>query len=249
MTTKHARVSYDAELIPTGFHDFDDQRMRTYDNALSEYGTKTVPYRYADGQFHPDGLAMEFAPVNPPAEVGHFLLSFANLRDIAVQMARVRSLVGVDWIDISTIPSFTKRNAPLLWELSHTLGCSEDYDPDGLRVVPPFIKESPIKEVGFHLHIDLHEKFRPKSEDDAASMLPCVKDFHAQIEFLLPPWEAGRMPWYRAPMVYRPKPYGMEYRSFGASIVEHPSRFETLVQLAFAFAQDNMNTHSKDYFI
>lgn len=240
-------ISYDAELVPVGFDTFDAEQVRGYDQLLSNMGSKSAPMILPriGGQFHPDGLATEFAPLEPSSSVAEFLASYTRLKQKAERMIGGK-LCGVDWVDISRNPEFNVYNAPYLYELAHVLGCSQDWDEHGPRTkVPEEIKSSPIKEIGFHIHVDVHPKFR----EEESQIVPIVLEYEQAINFLRPEWTAPRDPWYRRHTVFRPKPYGFEYRSFGSSIVENLTRFTALVQISFLFAQDHMKTHNREYHV
>lgn len=242
--TLHA--SFDCEVVPRSYERWNADDWAEYDHTLRHLGTKLAPQTFPDEnvQVHPDGLATEYAPLEPLSSSDEFLESLIRMHQFSEMLTGIH-LVGVDWVDISQMPAFAPDTAPLLWELAHTLGCSEDFDQHGVRNVPQMVKDSPIKEVGFHIHIDVHPKFI----DNHESVLPVVQDYHDAVGFLLPTWTASRPPWYRAPMTYRPKPYGLEYRSFGASIIEDKGRIAMLARITFDFMRDHYRTHNKRTFV
>lgn len=242
MNTLYA--SFDCEVVPRHYRSFDGSTWGRYESSLVSLGTKSDPQRFMEEnvQMHPDGLATEYAPIIPFGSSEDFLAAVDYMHNLAESMVNM-PLMGVDWLDLADVPDFTADTAPELWELSHTLGCSQDFDPHGARHVPQLVKDSTIKEVGFHIHIDVHPKFI----GDHESVLSVVGDFHAAVGFLLPRWTATRPPWYRKPMTYRPKPYGLEYRSFGASIIEDKGKLALLALITYDFMRDHFNTHDKEY--
>lgn len=242
----NALLSYDVELLPENFTKFSTKQMAQYDYNLGHLGTKSHPYTDYDRgmQGHPDALFTEFAPLLP------YDSSDALLADFIVKKQRARmwcgySLYGVDWIDVAGVPTFTESTCPTLYPLSFILGCSEDFYKGRARTVPEAVKKSTVKEGGIHFHLNLMPKFC----DNAQTVQEPVQELDDAVRFLMPEWTGPRPPWYRVPGVYRPKSYGVEYRSFGASIVNNEGKFATLVKIMFLFMQDHIKTHSRSYHV
>ena len=73
---------------------------------------------------------------------------------------------------------------------------------------------------------------------DGEALAPVVEQFYDRIRHLHQ-WEhpsAG--PWYRKPKVFRPKSYGLEYRSLGASVMDDARKREALINESFQFMDD-----------
>jgi hypothetical protein len=84
-------------------------------------------------------------------------------------------------------------------------------------------------ELGGHLHIDCPNPDMHRLEQVVNMLAYTLRRYHSD--------STGS--WYRLPGLFRPKPYGLEYRSLGAEWAASPSKraliFNTVSQYMEAF--------------
>lgn len=242
----------DMELVPHNLHTMGADAIKDYDHRLHRMGTKYRPIMMDDVQVHPDSLAVEFAIRTPADDPLDFIMAYQSAKSTAERMIGT-TLIGVDWVDIDEVVGLTEADTPFLWENSRVFGCSPDWivmskhRTARLRDhVPSPIKTRSLKELGGHLHFTLPLHLRapeitlPNGEKsyDGAAIAPLVMNWYERTQ-MFHTWDhPTEGPWYRKPMVFRPKPYGFEYRSFGASVLDSQQTLEALAREAFDFMED-----------
>jgi len=184
-------------------------------------------------QVHADGACLEYAVHHQCTTAGEFIAQQAAV------MYDLERRFGFpfepeDWYDLREWPHLNPANTPYLWAQVNTFGCSKDRGMFGYeREVPMRVLKSPVRESGVHFHANLKPEH---CNVDGCTMIAkaLVKDAGIPHVWTHP----TAKPWYRKPGVFRAKPYGIEYRSLGASMLSDKNRFELVVQLMFAFFED-----------
>jgi len=118
-----------------------------------------------------------------------------------------------------------------------SLGCSPDFQFGQERNVRehPWVARRPLRESGLHLHFDL----RPEYINNHDMLSKFVDELYERLA-VFHTWEhPTEEPWYRRPKVYRPKPYGIEYRSLGSSIINDAGTYALCVSECFAALHDH----------
>lgn len=254
MTTANAvspSLGTDIETVPHNLFTMGLDALRDYDYRLHNMGTKDHPIYMDDVQVHPDSLAVEYAICTPARDPLDFISAVRDAHQTAERMIGTR-LVGTDYVDIDEIVHLTEETTPFLWENARVFGCSPDWIvlPNGkpfLRAnVPASVKHRSLKEIGCHIHFTLPEHMRPpviiyddnREAYDGSDLAPVVREWYERTDWLHQWSHPIERPWYRKPMTYRPKSYGFEYRSFGASLVSDLPALERVAALAFEFMED-----------
>lgn len=170
-------------------------------------GTKSEPTTLEPGFVcHPDSCGVEFT--TPPASSTE---EFCDAIQHGVSL--VSRHFGMDFVflnryDVGPLIGALQAIAPDVAKTILARGCDPDWwvpepgMPGVKRPRPP--AGTTLMELGGHLHIDT-----PKGVPDEmiVTMLAFVlKDHHSEYTNT----------WYRRPGLYRPKAYGIEYRSLGA---------------------------------
>lgn len=228
------KLGTDVELsLPvTAWQDY--VQVRKFEERMSMLGTKSAPTVIDGVQLHPDSLACEFALVDPCSTVGEFMMRFQHAREIA-QSYMGTHLQGYNFIDTSSLPLFSVDICPTVFEAANTFGCSPDWiilRSGKLKLrdtVPDFVRSSTVKETGFHLHIDLPQEYCK----DERLLCEAITNYYERTRMLHTWGHPTARPWYRKPMTFRPKKYGFEYRSFGASLADNQPALEMAVTQAF----------------
>jgi hypothetical protein len=233
-------TSFDLELWPNLRTDNARQLELVYRNI----GSKDQPVNGFGYNMHMDGVFAEIAPIKPQGaglvEVEQAINTLSHRLEMHV--------VPRNFVDITTLINFNERLAPRLYKSATTMGCSPDFLRGKRRQVPQDVKDSPIREAGQHFHVNLPGKYCDNVSWCGAfayEYAQAVRIIHMALLTDVPP---GYRPWYRVPGIYRPKPYGIEYRAFPASIVENQSLYEQahtlLVEMAKeAFRHDRREVH------
>lgn len=190
---------------------------------LNALPPKGVRHDMGDGFWaHSDGLAAEygFEPTNSFDEFMHRLDDgAARLEDIvgdlyAPETMDVSAIINSDWaeplLEIGCAPDMT------IWDRGHG-------DRPHVRNVPIGVLKGNTRELGGHVHIALPPNVR-RSRD-----LTClfIRELNDEV---FPIANPSGIPhgWYRQPMVFRVKEYGIEYRSLGADALFGDDRHDIL---------------------
>jgi len=207
-------VGSDMELMPAFvmYNAISDDSWQAWSELLGNLPPKGERLDLHDGYWaHRDGLAAEygFAPTPSLDEFMH------RIRE---GKARTQTAVGydlhaMDSFDVTSLVG--QRWATRLLDI----GCMPDFTvlPNGTTVrrsVPPSVRSATVRECGGHIHISLPPPFLDSPELTA--------QFITELDDVVYPMvmdgvNVGQGSWYRRRRVFRPTPYGVEYRSLGAS--------------------------------
>lgn len=193
-----------------------------YEDAAGLVGTKSMPMidRSLGVKFHMDGIGIEWAPTAPYRSVEVMVEAEWNTRRLLEEMigAPVRGVNVVDLRLFDIHPATT----PRLHESVHTFGCSPDFKRGRQRIVPDVIKQSTFRELGTHFHINLPSDYWNNPAMCAGPAHEIMQETHPYYTQHLGEVPSDAPPlYYRSPGVYRATSYGIEYRSFGSSLIDN----------------------------
>jgi hypothetical protein len=201
-------IGTDIELVPSSFVDPKAtviDRARDIMRVHEVTGSKDSPVFLPNGaSIHPDSAGVEFT-THPAPDADAFENEYQTSLMLAQDMLGME-LVPIDTYDVSELTDALAAVSPFGHHVVRAImeiGCDPDFIDGAIRHVPRAIKIAPVRELGGHLHID--------TTQDAGVVA------NALAEALAPYHTGDESSWYRRPGVYRPKPYGLEYRSLGAS--------------------------------
>lgn len=249
-------LGIDWELIPNDFYDLSEAALRRYEDRLLMLGSKDKPFydERVDANFHNDGLFAEVAtghPLRTPDE----MLGVLDLLVSRYERHVGLPLTAMDFVELSEARRFTPEIVPRLYKEASRFGCSPDYLRGKRRSVPGLLKKSPVREAGLHFHMNLAEQYRDtrsvrdmelgREPTNAVVCSRVAEEFYEATAFLHERYDRNMRLWYRSPRLYRPKPYGIEYRSFGAGIGVNKDKMSLLTNIAFEFMRDHFKTHSQ----
>ena len=166
---------------------------------------------------HRDGLSAEYG-FEPTTSLDQFMHKLEQGK------ARVENTLGHPLYAVTSLDVTSLMAEPWAEKLLD-MGCQPDYlATDSLdmmkRNVPTRVRREPRRECGGHIHISLPE---PYIQDEG---LMC--QFIRELDGVVYPLAAsdqgitGRS-WYRRRYVFRPTPYGVEYRTLGAGALFAPN--------------------------
>jgi hypothetical protein len=172
-------------------------------------GTKKEPYPVDDGAVQVDGMALEFN-IKPAATEDEWVHNLSSV------MAQLGKMVAPKYtLEIVPTARFHGNHMRAQPEEALELGCEPDYDayterqngrPDG---------NTYMRTAAGHIHIGFTEGADPK---DPAHMIRCitlVKQLDAYLGIPSLEWDKDtlRRRLYGKAGAFRPKPYGVEYRT------------------------------------
>lgn len=181
-------------------------------------GTKQEPYKLPNGgSVQADGTAIEFNTV--PAESAK---EFAD--NVLSALNDVRKMVD-NRFEFVFLP--TVKYAPLYYskipDNAKELGCDPDYNAytgaPNPRPIPPI---ETLRTGAGHLHVGwtdgIENPLNPGHMKDCMLLVKTMGEYHYyESKFWAQPGEALRRRMYGARGAFRPKPYGVEYRSLSNS--------------------------------
>ncbi|AUS01848.1 hypothetical protein NVP1293O_60 [Vibrio phage 1.293.O._10N.261.52.E1] len=220
-------------------------------------GDKYNPLACLRGAMQVDGLALEFN-INPASDAAEFNRNILTVMKLTLQKARTNTgkKLHVSKDCLHTFPDKVFRELP---DEAKRLGCAASYTPDGISRIPPSHAASPVRVVGGHVHIgwteDADTKVGSVHYIDCAK-LARVMDLLVQARLVLHlqstmssddfsafcTLERQRKNRYGRWGEFRPKSYGMEYRSLSNFWI-HSEELRTLVfeytKEAFEWAENH----------
>lgn len=194
--------------------------------------------RYADFRYQEDGAALEFNV--PPT--GSFERFVSNV-EFAVSGINGELLVK-QGLHISNRVALQLTSEQLKHQNAQSIGCSPDhyaYDPK----LPNFLRQpfeakdlGNTRYAGGHLHLSYNKDAMP--ENVAAQFM----DLHVGLRCVAMDKQGGRRKFYGLPGLYRPKPYGIEYRTLSNFwLFLERGKQHVLAISALRFAQSTFEPH------
>lgn len=209
-------IATDLELVPASFN---DPRVPWYEKAQqlvhahNVLGTKREPLTIDGYQYHPDSCGIEYA--TPPCDTADDFVDSIQYgkRQLESMLGYELDAMHNDRLDCRQLLDAIAVIDRRVLRAIVRIGCDPDYhyDSPDPRNAPGRVKSSTVRELGGHLHIDTAMPPDLAAYTLATQVLP---EFHTKDL-------SGS--WYRTPGTYRPKPYGLEYRSLGASWAVQPT--------------------------
>jgi len=173
-------------------------------------GTKTEPLKVRNGMVQVDGMALEFG-IDPAATKKDFVY---RINDVLSQLKEM--LPEGHSLSISSIAEFSPEVIAAQPEEALELGCDPDYNAYTLDKNPrPRLTNPNIRSAGGHVHIGWGAKLptRDPKHIEACAALAAEMDYYMGAASLAWDKDSVRRSIYGAAGAFRPKPYGMEYRS------------------------------------
>lgn len=174
-------------------------------------GTKEAPSLVPQGAIQVDGMALEFN-INPASTIVEFS------RNIKTVMEQLQHAAGEQY-DLVPIPSveFSKEvwdNTP---DYAKELGCNPDMNAYTGTEQPSPEDVGRMRAAGGHIHIgwqgDQEIDFMSEGHIEACKVVTKQLDFTLGVQSLLWDNDNGRRQMYGKAGSFRPKPYGVEYRT------------------------------------
>jgi hypothetical protein len=174
-------------------------------------GTKEDPYKVEDGAVQVDGMAAEFN-IDPVDNFEDWNKRIMNV------MRQLRGMLPKGYTPhIVPAVEFSEEVFNAAPSEAKELGCSPDFDAwTGLRNAPPYCDDRPfLRTASGHIHIGWRDT---GGVDEPQHMMNC-RDLVKQLDWYLGGWslrvdkDPTRRLLYGKAGAFRPKPYGVEYRT------------------------------------
>jgi len=183
---------------------------RTYASAYGLIpGTKKKPYPVENGAVQVDGTALEFN-ITPAKSSDEFVHNIQHV------MSTLRAMIPKEY-------EFTKdvtARFPTISQMpkeARMIGCDPDYNAWSEQKNQSFNEHSlgDVRMVGGHVHLGWTKDADPLEYSHFLSCCQIAKqlDYFLLLPSLLFDTDSTRKSYYGKPGAFRPKPYGMEYRS------------------------------------
>jgi len=183
-------------------------------NFVSAYGlipgTKAEPLKVRNGMVQVDGMALEFG-IDPSATKEDFVY---RVKDVMNQLREM--LPEGHSLSISSIARFSPEIMAEQPEEALELGCDPDYNAYTIDKNPrPALPDPNIRSAGGHVHIGWGAGMQTRDPRhlSACAALAAEMDYFMGAASLAWDKDVLRRSIYGAAGAFRPKPYGMEYRS------------------------------------
>lgn len=171
-------------------------------------GDKKNPFPVRNGAVQVDGMALEFN-INPASSEEEFIF---NVEDVYAQM---RSMVPGFEVVATPVAHFTKEYIEAQPPEALELGCDPDYNGWDLRINKKPNANRPMRTASGHVHIGWTsgESINDADHFELGGELACQMDFYLGLGSLFYDDDQERRSMYGNPGCFRPKSYGVEYRT------------------------------------
>jgi hypothetical protein len=172
-------------------------------------GTKEQPFKVRKGAVQVDGMALEFN-INPASG----FRDFDN--NISTVMEELRSLVPSEYtFDLSPSTTFDDDTIDSQPMEALELGCSPDFNAYTMEKNKSPHTQSGFRTAAGHIHIGWGEGLDPMEEThfEACATLAKQLDVYLGVPSILWDRDQTRRSLYGGAGAFRPKSYGMEYRT------------------------------------
>jgi len=172
-------------------------------------GTKMEPYRVNNGAVQIDGMALEFN-IDPAEDLDQF---HKNL-DMVQEQLRTMLPENCDFISESTV-IFDRDFYETVPKKAKILGCDPDYNAYTMDVNAKPAQDMLMRTAGGHVHIGGIPSIYPEDPEhmEVSGRLSRILDETVGIYSILWDKDDLRRSMYGKAGSFRPKTYGMEYRS------------------------------------
>jgi hypothetical protein len=180
-------------------------------------GTKSNPFVVNNGAVQLDGMAAEFN-IDP---VGQARLFKRNINSV---MKQLDSMVGENTLTPLPTAHFGAEYIASQPEEARILGCEPDFNAYTGRENPKPDVETPFRTGAGHIHVGFTNVVDPKSESHMQDcrLLAAVMDNILAVPSILFDDDCERRQLYGKAGAFRPKTYGMEYRTLSNKWLSHP---------------------------
>lgn len=181
-------------------------------------GTKKEPYPVKYGAVQIDGMATEFN-IDPASTSAEFE------RNITSVMAQMRKMLPND-VELTDMPTalFDPKYFAAQPEAAREMGCDPDYNAYTGEVNERPTTDKPMRTAGGHIHLGWTKDMDPQDPDHFADCREVVRqlDVYLGVNSMLWDYDNQRRALYGAPGAFRPKSYGVEYRSLSGVWASDP---------------------------
>jgi hypothetical protein len=193
-------------------------------------GTKKEPHKVPFGAIQVDGTALEFN-IDPANSADEFTRNILNVKETITNYVPGYNVVAEP---VATFkPDYFDWDIP---PIAKELGCDPDYNAYTLMVNPrPNPGNRPIRTGAGHIHIGWTENedvFDDKHFAVAAKVARQM-DYYLGIHSLLWDSDTTRRKLYGQAGAFRPKPYGVEYRTLSNRWLSDPHLIRWVYNQAF----------------
>lgn len=184
-------------------------------------GTKEEPYRVGNGAYQVDGMAAEFN-TDPVPIVSHYDSPITNSFNvwndrIAEQIENIKTKLKETGHRVRITPTmeFGKEFLDNQPEAAKILGCDPDYSAYTLKPNPRPDGEKTFRTAAGHIHIGWGADIPVENEDHLQICAEFVKTLDATVGMFMTYIDRDplRRELYGKAGAFRPKPYGVEYRT------------------------------------
>jgi hypothetical protein len=173
-------------------------------------GTKVEPKKVKNGMVQVDGMALEFG-IDPASNKKDFIYKVTDV------MKQLQAMLPKGYsVTTESIAMFSDKVMKAQPEEALELGCDPDYNAYTLAHNPrPNLPYPNMRSAGGHIHIGWGKDFEAfdKRHIQACAALAVEMDYYVGAASLHWDKDVLRRSIYGAAGAFRPKPYGMEYRS------------------------------------
>lgn len=173
-------------------------------------GTKMEPYKVPGGMVQVDGMALEFG-VDPCENKKEFISKIKQVKTTLQKMLPK----GYELL-LEPVVRFSEAEMKRAPEAALELGCDPDYSGyTGSKNPSPKLPAFNMRSAGGHVHIGWGTGFDRLSKDFIIACCPLAVELDYFLGVPSLHWDSNteRRAIYGAPGAFRPKSYGMEYRS------------------------------------
>lgn len=198
-------------------------------------GTKQEPYKVPGGAIQIDGAALEFN-INPVSSVKEWSENINKVREYLLNSIPSNlELVTTPYVE------FDKEYFDSIPKEAKILGCEPDFNAyDEGKPNPRPNGDSLARVAGGHVHIGWTKNKKLDDKDHLEDCTEVVKqlDFYLGVPSLVWDEDNRRRKMYGTPGCFRPKPYGVEYRTLSNMWLVHPAFTKFVFESSIAAVQD-----------
>lgn len=179
-------------------------------------GDKKNPYKVPFGAVQVDGMALEFN-INPASGEAGFIRNINTVMDEIMKM-----VPGYEYYH-APVAHFGHEYIEAQPEDAKRLGCDPDFNAYTGRPNPTPDADRPFRTAAGHVHIGWTEGVNPLDPGhfEACRILTKILDVYLGVPSLLWDHDKQRRELYGRAGAFRPKSYGMEYRTLSNAWVNH----------------------------
>ncbi len=198
--------------------------VKRFGGLVSAYGlvpgTKEAPWPLKDGAVQVDGMALEFN-INPADDYNSFE---RNMTSVLSQM--INMVPGYE-IFVEPVAEFGHAYINAQPKVARDLGCNPDFNAYTGKANPRPDVDTPFRTASGHIHIGWHTD--PVDVNDPTHLEAChalVKTLDVYLGLPSLTWDRDtrRRQLYGKAGAFRPKSYGLEYRTLSNKWINDPVR-------------------------